>query len=55
LLQEQEQLRLQQEQQNLENERLEAEKKKPKMNDFEEAAMVSSYMAPHPRSTLCVI
>jgi len=48
LLQEQEQLRLQQEQQVLENERLEAEKKKPKMNDFEEATMVSSYIAPRP-------
>jgi len=46
--QEEEQLRLQQEQQNLENERAEAEKKKPRMNDFEEGAMVSSYIAPRP-------
>jgi hypothetical protein len=43
-----EQLRLQQEQQNLENEWLEAEKKKPRMNDFKEVTMVSSYIAPHP-------
>ena len=48
LLQEEEQLRLQQEQQNMENERLEAEKKRPKMNDFEEATMVSNYIAPRP-------
>jgi hypothetical protein len=48
LAQEEEQLCLQEEQQNLENEQLEAEKKKPKMNNFEEATMVSNYIAPHP-------
>ena len=54
LLQGEEQLRLQQEQQNLEDEWLEAEKKKPKMNDFEEAVMVGSYIAPCPSQyTLC--
>ena len=32
----------------MENERLEAEQKRRKMNDFEEATMVSSYIAPCP-------
>jgi hypothetical protein len=35
-------------QQNLENERLEAEKKKPVMNDFAKATRVSSYIIPRP-------
>ena len=38
----------QQQEQSLENECVEVEKKKPKMNDFEEAMMVSSYIAPCP-------
>jgi hypothetical protein len=48
LIQEQEQLRLQQERQVLENEQLEAEKKKPKMNGFKAGTMISSYVAPRP-------
>jgi hypothetical protein len=43
---EEEQLHLQQEQQDLENKWLEAEKKKPKMNNFEETTMVGIYIAP---------
>jgi hypothetical protein len=45
---EEEQLHLQLEQQNLENKQLEAEKKKPKMNNFKDATMVSNYIAPCP-------
>lgn len=43
-----ENLWLQQESQNLENEHLEAEKKKPKMNNFKDTVMVSNYIAPCP-------
>lgn len=54
LLQEEEQLRLQQKQQDKENKHLEAEKKRPKMNDFEETTIVSNYIAPRPSQyTLC--
>jgi hypothetical protein len=35
---------------------LEAEKKKPKINDFQEGTMVSSYIAPHPSQyALCCL
>jgi hypothetical protein len=45
---EEEQLFLQQEQQDLENKWAEAEKKKPKINDFEVNTMVGSYITPCP-------
>jgi hypothetical protein len=45
---EEEQLCRQQEQQDLQNKWMEANKKKPKMNDFGENTMVGSYIAPHP-------
>ena len=49
-------LQQEEEQQNIENECLEVEKKRLKMNNFEDAAMVSSYIASHPSQyALCII